>query len=199
MSTLVTGADSSTPGHPLPRGTKILAGYIGAPDLPGQPDSRHVWTIPEWNIYLHPDSPLYGGPELRALPIFVHDYPGDPLQLANNACDAALDLGWAHSRSRLIAIDLETLVAPDYVRGLDSQIAARGFLMMKYGSAGYINRNPPAKGGTWMALLTAHRPVRLPLDEEVGQQWQFGPVWDLSVFDSFVYDNCGRGPRKVEA
>jgi hypothetical protein len=148
-------------------------------------------------MYLEPGSPLYGGPELRSLPIFVHDFPGDPVQLANNACDAAIDLGWTDKHGRLIAIDLETLVAPDYVHGLDTQITARGFKMMKYGSAAYINQNPPTRGGTWIALLTAHRPAQLPLGEAVGQQWRFGPVWDLNVFDSFVYDNCGQEPRQA--
>lgn len=194
MTTLYNGADTAAPGHPLPAGTKILCGYIGAHDLPGQPDALHVWTRAEWNQYLDAGSPLYGGPELRSLPIFVHDFPGDPVQLANNACDAAVDLGWAHRLGRLIAVDLETLVDAAYVSGLNKQIRARGFRCMKYGSPSTINQNPATDGGTWMALLLAHRPSVLPPDT-VGDQWRFGTEWDLSVFDKFVYDNCGVGPR----
>lgn len=194
---LIPGADTASPGQPLPEGTRILCGYVSAPDLPGTPDARHVWTLNEWNLYLDPESPLYGGPELRTLPIFVHDYPGDPVTLANNAVDAMLDLGWAHNLGRLVAVDLETLIDPVYVLGLRAQITVRGFRMMKYGSSGTIKHNPPVDGGTWMALPQAHKPLILP-PGTTGVQWSWGPVWDLSLFSQFVYANCGIGPRQQE-
>lgn len=194
---LFNGADSAKPGQPLPSNTQILAAYVAAKDLPGQPDEVHTWSLAEWNLYLDPSSELHV-PGLRALPIFVHDFPGDPAVLAQNAVDACLDLGWAGNLGRLLVIDLETLVDPTYVSGLNHEIHARGFRMMKYGSVGFINQNPPVDGGTWMALLQNHKPTILPTDA-VGQQWQFGNVWDLDVFSQFVYDNCGRGIRKVEA
>lgn len=195
--TLYKGADSASPGTLLPKGTQILAAYVGAKDLQGQPDARHIWTLDEWNLYLNPASDLYGGPELRTLPIFVHDYPGDPAILAENAVDACVDLGWARHLNRLIVIDLETLVDPQYVSSLNIEVRARGFRLMKYGSAGYVNQNPPVDGGTWMALLTPSQPTVLP-SGTVGQQWRFGPTWDNDIFSEFVYANCGRGVRKVE-
>lgn len=193
---LYNGVDSATPGHPLPRNTRILCVYIGAKDLPGQPDARHVWTIDEINQYMDPASKLYGGPDLRVLPIFVHDYPGDPATLANNCCDAAVDLGWSNRLGRLLVVDFETLIDPPYVGGVSAQITDRGFRMTKYGSQGTINQNPPVPGGTWMATDSGTRPAVLPADR-VGEQWLFDEPWDFSVFDQFVYDNCGVGPRKA--
>lgn len=195
-STLIAGADSDKPGQPLPSNALILAAYVAATDLPGQPDDVYTWTLANWNLYLDPDSELYV-PGLRPLPIFVHDYPGDPAILAQNAVDACSDLGWADNLGRLLVVDLETLVDPEYVSSLNHEIRARGFRMMKYGSAGFVNQNPPVDGGTWMALLQNHEPTVLPAGT-VGQQWRFGNVWDLDVFSRFVYENCGRGIRKVE-
>jgi hypothetical protein len=191
MTALINGADSATPGSPLPAGTRILAAYVG---LPGTTDATHVWTRDEWNLYLDPDSKLYGGPELRVLPIFVHDFPGDPVALANDACNAAEALGWSHKLGRLLCVDLETLVDDAYVTGLNRAISQHGFKMMKYGSPSTINQNPPVHGGSWMALLQARRPSLLPAGT-VGDQWQWG-TWDLSVWSPFVYENCGRGMRK---
>lgn len=194
---LYNGADSASPGQPLPAGTKILAAYVGAPDLPGQPDALHVWSIDEWNLYLDPGSKLYGGPELRPCPIYLHDYRGNAAEDAANAIDAVMDLGWTDQKLRIIADDLETLVDPVYVSQLNQEYRMRGFRMMKYGSSGFVNQNPPTDGGTWMALLTNRKPTTLPAGIAVGQQWHFGQPWDLNVFSQFVYDNCGRGPRKV--
>lgn len=193
--TLYQGADGIKPGIPLPAGTKILCVYVGAFDLPDPPDAVHVWSVEECNLYLDPDSPLYGGPDLRVLPLFVHDFGADPAKVAANAADALLDMGWSDKLGRLIYLDVETLVDPVFVNGVDSELGRRGFRLGKYGSAGYINRNPPVAGGTWMALLQRRRPTILP-PGTVGQQWAFGPQWDFDVFSQFVYDNCGQGLRR---
>lgn len=193
---LHAGADSATPGKPLPPGTTILAAYVGAPDLPARPDAKHVWTPDEWNLYLDPASPLYGGPELRALPIFVHDFAGDPIAIADNAADALLDLGWGTGIGRLVYLDLETLVNALLVDGVERRLHHRGFVLGKYGSQGTINRNPPVPGGTWMATDSKVPPLALP-EDRVGDQWLFGPVWDLTGFSKFVYAGCGQGPRRA--
>src|SRR5215469_6288160 len=151
---LYPGADSAAPGEPLPEGTKILAAYVGAPDLPGQPDARHVWTLPEWDLYFNPGSHLYGGPELRALPVYLHDYPGDPVADAANAADAMADLGWAMDRGRLIAWDAEMLVDPGYAQALADELDKRGARLMKYGPGSTVFRNPAAPGGTWLADIS---------------------------------------------
>ena len=198
MTLLHAGADSAKPGQPLPPGTTILCIYVGAKDLPDQPDAVHVWSVDEANLYLDPSSPLYGGPELRVLPVFVHDFPGDPVLIANNTADALTDMGWSDKLERIVFLDIETLVAPAYVAAVASQLTARGFTMGKYGSQGTINQNPPVPGGTWMATDSKIPPLTLPPDR-VGEQWLFSDPWDLSGFDEFVYQRCGVGPRKARA
>lgn len=201
--TLHNGADSATPGWALPLGTTILAAYVAAYDLPDPGDARHAWSPDEWNLYLNPGpaddpNPLYGGPELRVLPIFVHNYGGDPVVGANNACDAAVDMGWSDKMGRILCLDLETLTDPAYTQAFSAQTTARGFKLMKYGSPSTIQGNGPVPGGTWMAQLTNFRPSVLP-PGTVGDQWAWGNIWDLSVFSDFVYANCGQGLRKIEA
>ena len=196
LPALYKGVDSARAGNPLPPYTKILAAYIGASDMPGRPDARHVWTMDEWNMYLNPDSVYYGGAELRALPIYVHDYPGDPLADAKNAADAAIDLGWSDAVGRLLFWDAETLVDPAYCSALNLELRLLGFRLGKYGSQGTINQNPPVAGGTWIATDSRIAPSQLP-PGCVGDQWLFGGPWDFSVFGEFVYANCGRGPRHV--
>lgn len=195
-TTLYPGVDGIKPGIPLPAGTKILAVYIGAKDLPDPPDAFHVWTVDECNLYLDPASKLYGGPELRILPIFVHDFTADPHLVALNMADAASDMGWSDRVGRIIYLDLETLVSPLFVTEVSNSLRTLGYTLGKYGSSGTVNRNPAVPGGTWMALLANRQPTTLPAGT-VGQQWRFGADWDLDVFDQFVYDNCGQGPRKA--
>jgi len=105
-------------------------------------------------------------------------------------------MGWSDRLRRLIMLDIETLVAPEYVLAVNNHLSELGFRCGKYGSSGYVNMNPPVDGGTWMALLTNRQPTVLP-PGTVGQQWKFGADWDLDVFGQFVYDNCGQGPRRA--
>lgn len=196
MTVLFDGADASQPGQPLPAGTKILAAYIGATDLPGPPDTPHIWTRDEWNLYLDPGSELYGGPELRVLPIYVHDFPGDPRADAQNAVDAAMDLGWKRL-DRIIAWDSEQLADEPYAKALDAYLWAQGFRLMIYEHDVTQNLITP-HGGIWQVLLQRFKPRVLKPPYE-GQQWRFGQAWDLDVFSQFVYDNCGRGLRRAVA
>lgn len=186
--TLYNGVDGAYPGAPLPPGVTILAGYVGEPGEPGVPDTPHIWLPGEWNLYVQQH------PELRLLPIYTHSYPGDPAADASNAVNAVLELGWAPGIGRLIAIDLETLVDVQYVEELGAQLVNRGFRGMPYGSAYYVNQNPPL-AGRWVAQLTRYRPTMLP-GPAIGVQWRFGASWDDDVFSQVVYDNCGRGLRR---
>jgi hypothetical protein len=92
-----------------------------------------------------------------------------------------------------VAIDAETLVDPVYFSAFAARLADRGFCTLLYGSAHFVTQNPGVNGH-WAALLTANRPTMLPFGV-VGQQWRFGAEFDFSVFDEFVYANCGHGPR----
>ena len=195
--TLYPGVDAShIPGTPLPAGTRIIAGYIGAKDLAGQPDTPHIWTAAEWNIYLDPGSPVYGGPELRCLPIYTRDYQGNPDEDANNAADAATDLGWSHDGSRVIAWDSEFLADDWYASNLRAGLHKRGFKLMTYEQT---PAQDPSADFRWIFRILPRgsaQPTELPAGED-GWQWSFGNDWDHDVFSERVYHYCGQGLRKV--
>jgi hypothetical protein len=186
---LYPGVDASRPGQPLPPGTRILAAYVGIANQYG-PDTPYIWTKDDWNSYHDQD------PSIAFLPIYTHNYGGDPVADANNACDAIGDLGWvAHvpgDHRRILAIDLEILVDPNYVAPLFEQINERGYSPMPYGSAFYVAQNPSGIG-YWEALLTPNPPTVLPAGVQ-GIQWKWAN-WDYDLFSQRVLDGCGIGPR----
>lgn len=196
---LYNGVDASTPGAPLPRGTHLLFGYVGSLELAGKPDTPHIWTVEDWNQYMDPASHLYGGPALRAIPVYTHDYAGDPYEDARNAVNACKALGWDMHIGRLIYWDAELLVDDQYCDQLSLNISSLGMRMGKYGSLSTINRNPPTPGGTWFAHYVDQRPASIPSDNGVAWQWsspaQNNTPWDMTIADHFVYANAGRGPR----
>ena len=195
------GADAKDPGHPLPPGTDLLYVYVAALDMPAVGDPARVWTLDEINQYLDPDSPLYGGPDLRVVPMVVHSYPDDPVAAARNAVDAVRDLGWGPFIGRIIEGDLETLDDPPYVDALAVNVANGGFRLGKYGSLSTVNLNPPVPGGTRFAAWQGTKPAGIPAGLGDAWQWaspaQVGGNWDLTIATEFVYANAGRGPRKA--
>ena len=195
------GADAKDPGHPLPRETDILYVYVAALDLPDPGDPARVWTIDNCNLYLDPDSPLYGGPQLRVVPMYVHDFAGDPVGDARNLLDACFDFGWAEGIGRICEVDLETLNDPAYVDALAVQVGRGGMRLGKYGSLSTVNANPPVPGGTRFAAWQDRKPIGIPAGLGDGWQWaspaQVGGNWDLSICTEFVYRNAGQGPRKA--
>lgn len=190
---LYSGIDASRPPAGLPMWpVDIVCGYVGDASLPGPPDTPHIWTPDEWNT-------LYEASRGRArmLPIYTHNYPGDPVADAKNAVDAVRALGWApnmpgNSR-RIIALDLEVFVDRPYASQLEQEIWNLGFAAMPYGSNWYDLQNPPGIGW-WVALLVLRAPRWLGPGVQ-GVQWQWGPVWDRSVFSQRVWDGCGQGAR----
>lgn len=187
---LYNGADAAFPGEPLPPGTQLLSAYVGLPGV-GRPDTPHVWTADEWNGYIR------STPNLRVLPIYVHDYDnGDPIGDADNAVQAVLNLGWAPNMPgtsrRIIFLDYEILVDPDYVAAMERRVYDRGFRPVPYGSSYFVRQNP-APYGYWDANYTFHRPTQLP-PGSVGVQYEPG-TWDLSVFGQLAWDGAGRGLR----
>lgn len=189
---LYPGADAAYPGAPLPAGTRILAAYVGQPGV-GRPDTPHVWAPHEWNEYADRD------PELRLLPIYVHNYPDStPAQDADNAVRAVEALGWTPgvpgAGRQVIALDLEVLVSYNWVADVEQEIDARGFRALPYGSRSYVVQNPSCFG-YWVAQLTPRAPTLLPQGAR-GFQWHWGTSWDLDLFDQGVYDACVVGHRK---
>jgi hypothetical protein len=201
--TLYNGVDSDTPGSRLPKGTHLLFGYVGATDLSGRPDTPHIWSLDDWNMYMHPDSSLYGGPRLRAIPVYTHDYAGDPVVDAKNATDACRDLGWDMYVGRLLYWDAELLVDEQYTDRLSLEVHNLGMRLGKYGSLSTINRNPPVPGGTWFAQWQDNKPTSIAPQNGVAWQWaspeQVQGAWDLTIADPFVYANAGRNIRRVDA
>jgi hypothetical protein len=201
--TLYPGVDASRePGTPLPFGTRILCGYIGALDLAGRPDTPHIWTRDEWNAYADPDSPLVAPqdkPFLRLLPIFTRDFAGNPDNDANNAADAAIDLGWSHDGSRVILRDAEFFRDDSYSAAFRARLNLRGF---KDGTYEQTPTQDPSAQFRWIFDLVPRQPKALPPGWD-GWQWAFPntpggvPGWDRSVFSQRMYDYCGQGPRKV--
>lgn len=190
---LYPGSDSSDPGSALPPWpVSIIAGYVGDPTLPGPPDTPHIWTATQWNTLLEASKGA-----ARLLPIYTHNYPGDPVADARNAADACQELGWAANlpgdQRRIIALDLEIFVDRAYVSALEASIYELGFAAMPYGSNYYDLQNPPGIGW-WVALPVSRAPRWLGPGVQ-GVQWQLGGAWDRSVFSQRVYDGCGIGPR----
>jgi hypothetical protein len=191
---LYPGVCAAYPGAQLPKGTKILAGYVG---IPGQgnasPDTPNIWSAAEWNHYAEAD------PDLRLLPIFVHNYAdGQPEVDGANAVAAVAELGWSTALTgeaeRIIVIDAETLVDYEYFGAMGEAISRAGFRPVIYGSASTVRGNP-AFGGYWMAdFNNTHAPTALA-SGNLGVQWKPGGSWNLSVFSQDMYFGCGHGPR----
>lgn len=188
------GVDAAYPGAQMPPGTHILAAYVG---IPGQgnrsPDTPHIWTADEWNEYIDRD------PELRVLPLYVHNYDdGQPEKDAMNGVAAIRELGWAPHRigaqRRILVIDCETLVDYSYFYNMSKTVYDEGFSPVLYGSS-MVTKNAMVGGrGYWVASLTPRTPTTLPKSWR-GQQWSWHGAWDWSVFDGDLYAGCGRGLR----
>lgn len=194
------GADASTPGAPLPKGTSILFVYIGEKNKAGAPDTPHIWTGAECNLYLDADSDLYGGPHLRICPVYTKDFADDPGLDAQNAIEAMQDLGWTMHIGRLLFWDSELLIDATYTDRLALECMTMGVRLGKYGSLSTINHDPPVPGGTWFAEWQNTKPASIP--PGVGDAWQWasptqvGGSWDRTIAKPFVYANCGRGIRR---
>lgn len=189
---LHNGVDASRPGGPLPTGTEILAAYVGEPFEPGPPDTPHIWTAAEWNEYLTVDK------DLRVLPIYTHNFPGNATEDAKNAVDAVRALGWLPNLTgtsrRIIALDLELFEDPSYVSALGAGIEALGFDWMPYNTNSTAFANPEGPVGHWVADLVMRAPKSLG-PGVAGVQYKFGTQWDYNVFSDRVYLGCGIGLR----
>lgn len=192
---LYRGVDAAYPGAVLPPGTRILAGYIGIPGRgSASPDTPHIWSTPEWNHYAVPN------PDLRLLPMYVHNYAdGQPEVDAANAVAAAAELGWSPGlkgeAERIIVIDAETLIDYEYFRAMGETMQRAGFRPVIYGSASTVFRNPRF-GGYFIADWNGTHPPTALNAGVLGRQWKPGPPWDLSVFSQDMYFGCGHGPRR---
>lgn len=192
---LYPGVCAAYPGAMLPHGTRILGGYIGIPGRGNaSPDTPNIWSAAEWNQYAEVN------PNLRLLPIYVHNYvDGQPEVDAANAVAAAAMLGFSPGlkgeAERIIVIDAETLIDYPYFLAMGEAISRAGFRPVIYGSASTVRSNPKF-GGYWMAdFNNTHAPTALA-PGNLGLQWKPGGPWNLSVFSQDMYFGCGHGPRR---
>jgi hypothetical protein len=149
-----------------PPKTDGVAFYIGG-------DTPHVWTQAE-----------IGMQKARyRLPIYVRNIPP-----WNASADAQVILARLKAigapKGSTVVIDLETVVQVAYVAALNAAIRQGGYHLMKYGSSGNINSNPPTDGGTWVAIPEA-KPATLPTGT-VGVQYADPGPYDLSEFSGLL-------------
>ena len=146
--------------------TDGVAFYIGG-------DTPHVWTQAEINM----QKARY------RLPIYVRNIPP-----WNAATDATVILARLKAigapKGCSVVIDLETVVQSAYVAALNAAIRQGGYHLMKYGSSGNINSNPPTDGGTWVDIPEA-KPATLP-PGCIGVQYADPGPYDLSVFSELI-------------
>lgn len=130
---LVRMTDAAFPprGELVPKGSQIVAGYIGG-------NTPHVWTAKEWASF----------GKMRKLPIFVRDQRGNGEE---DGLEAVAQLARLNvPKGTTVAYDLETLVYGAMVTAFYNVLRRRGFYVWVYGSADYVLGNPPCSG-YWVA------------------------------------------------
>jgi hypothetical protein len=182
---------SRPPARPFP-GCAAVAGYIGG-------DTPHVWTLEEWNQASNNGA-------LRQLPIWVASWAihESPFTQGRQAVNAAVALGWHphHEERRVIALDLETAVHPEFVSDFAREVHLAGFGVWVYGSESTVFGNP-AEQGYWVAAYPGPGPVLdFPEGHAVAHQYAAEVPWlagavDLSVISEHALQYLGRGPRRL--
>lgn len=126
---------------------EAVAGYIGG-------NTPNVWTKDEWNLLIKLSGAQF------ALPIYTRSNPlsHDPVQDARIAIDKLNFLGV--EKNVCMALDLETAIAPGYVKTFDQQIVMAGWKVVAYGSKSTIFLNGKPSGGHWVADWPAVGPGR---------------------------------------
>ena len=120
---------------------EVVAGYIGG-------NTPNIWTKDEWNQLIQLSGAQF------ALPIFTRSNPGS--HSATEDVQAAINrLNFLEvPKNVCIAWDLETAIAPDYVKSVDQQMQAAGWKVMIYGSKSTLFLNGKPSGGFWVAEWT---------------------------------------------
>lgn len=148
---------------------EALAGYVGG-------NTPHLWTKDEWNQLINLSGAQF------ALPIYARSNPltHDPTQDAKAAI-SMLNL-LEVQKGVCVALDLETAIAPAYVKTFDQQIMAAGWKVIAYGSKSTIFLNGKPSGGHWVAEWTG-KPHLYP--GSAATQWansdRFGGAYDASL------------------
>lgn len=180
--------DAANPPAKAPYRVQGAAGYIGRAGR-----TPHVWTPPQWRVFAH----------LRQFPIYVPDLTLAPAVAAGEAVSEALRLGWARMpepQTRAILFDWETAegAADRAFWARCAQLVTQdGFCPVAYGSMSTILEL--AASDVWAADWDGKQDI--PPGQTIhGHQDQAnisfaGTKIDLSVFDQWLFDRGGIGPR----
>jgi hypothetical protein len=178
--------DAEYPPTSIPEPATGILGYIGGPK------AANTWSLTQWERFSH----------VRQFPAYVPDMAANPLPQAEDAVTRALALGWAPwqkgNGERAIIFDLETGANPEWWLQLARMTCTRGFVPVAYGSQSTVYANQAA--AVIMADWTGHVPTGGETSTTHGIQYEANVTWegtkiDYSVFDQWLFDRAGVGPR----
>jgi hypothetical protein len=180
--------DAAYPPGQVPPGCQGAAGYIGRIGR-----TPHVWTVPQWRPFA----------KLRQFPYYVPDLGLSPAVAAAEAVSEVMRLGWARfpePNTRAILFDFETAEgAADraWWARCAALVSQDGFVGVAYGSMSTVLELAASDviAADWdgSAALPAGQTIH-------GHQYQAdvgfdGTQVDYSVFDSWLFNRGGIGPR----
>lgn len=189
---LVLAADASTPPtySKLPRGVKVVLGYVGLPGC-----TPHIWT--------HAEAQTARRHGYTWCPIVT--VPESGLSAADGreaAAHAATVLpGYRHPSGLPVFLDVEQHALDDDLAGARACVSEWTARMH---AAGYLRAYAycdPAAGGAWLPDWTGERPKSLP-SRLVGWQYEGPerhPEYDLSVFRADLFTGTHPAPAPAKA
>jgi hypothetical protein len=163
----------------MPDGFEAVAGYIGG-------DTPHVWTRSEWG----------GFNGWRKLPIYVASNQPNTNNAGISSALGILDALWncgprlplqLEQAGTPVALDLETVVIPDFVTGFAAVMNWAGFQVWPYGSASTLQGNPECQG-YWAADWT---------NEEHILPWSIATQYMTGTFDRSQVSDAGYSALKI--
>lgn len=154
-----------------------VAGYVNGGD------PFHAWSSPDWHSWA-------GN---RRLPIFVRSNPGSVTGATSDGFAALEDL-WALRvpAGKYIALDLETAEDPAYVQQWTGILEHFGYLVIVYGSASSVFKNPAPR--YWVAQYQGTGPYMYhePGQHVIMTQYQNGQQYDSSTCAAWQYFDSHR-------
>ena len=167
--------DSDTASSLFQGWRRAVAGYL----QPGDP--YKPWSATDWTRF----------PDQRKLPIFVQTnaLTAHPWTDADHVIEQLRALGVP--KGCYTAIDLEGVIAPDYVEGYGDAMHLAGYKTWVYGEAATIFGNPPLNG-YWVGAYAGEGPFMYDHPDVRATQYASpetgsGGHWDSSTILDWVY------------
>ena len=182
--TLYRGFDASLDiPKTVPAGFDAVFGYVGGVR------ATHVWTLDEWRRF-H---------ALRQFPIWVDDVEtSDPKKAAELCAAAVKSLGWRHNHTRIVWLDAETKVNPQWVNTFGGELYREGYIYGVYGSADFVSKTRAPN--LWVANAAVN-PDLSGLQGALAYQVNFdvklpgGGTVDINILGEDLMNLGGVGPR----